>query len=86
MNYYTYIIESKTSGKLYIGHTSHLEKRIKRHNDGGSLYTRNRGPWKLIFSKESQTRSEAVLLEKKLKGFKNPQKVRDWIELQKEDG
>ena len=79
MNFYTYILKSKTSGKLYIGQTSNLAKRVKRHNSGGSNYTRGKGPWELIFSMEFSTRAEAVQIERKLKGFKNTERIYDWI-------
>ena len=77
--YSTYILESKTSGRLYIGQTQDLEKRLIRHNSGLNLSTKIRGPWDLLFFKEFLTRAEAVQLEIKLKRFKNPAKVKDWI-------
>ena len=85
MSYYTYIIESEASGKLYIGQTNNLENRIVRHKLGKSNYTRNKGPWRLLFAVKLETRSEAMLLEKKLKAFKNPEKVKHWIKNQQTD-
>jgi putative endonuclease len=69
--YYTYIIESITSEKLYIGQTNNLTDRIKRHNTNQNKFTKNKGPWKLIYSKEFGSRSEAVKFEMKLKSIKN---------------
>ena len=77
--YYTYILESETSGILYIGQTDNLDARIKRHNYGGSVFTRNKGPWKLLHHFTFQTRAEAIATEKKLKNFKNPIKVKEYI-------
>ncbi|GAL83997.1 excinuclease ABC subunit C [Sporocytophaga myxococcoides] len=77
--YYTYILESETSGKLYIGQTDNLLARLNRHNNGGSLYTRNKGPWKLLYYITFETRAEAMANEKKLKNFKNPAKVKEYI-------
>ena len=85
MSFYTYILESLTTGKLYIGQTADLDKRIFRHNNGGSRYTKGKGPWKLLFSIGFMTRSEAILLENRLKRFKNPAKVKNWIESQTRD-
>ena len=79
MKFHTYILESESDGKMYIGQTSDLEKRIERHNAGGSRYTKGKGPWNLIFSIEFSTRSEAIQMEQKLKNFKNPAKVKEWI-------
>lgn len=36
--YYTYILQSDRTGKLYIGHTNNLEDRIRRHNSGENMY------------------------------------------------
>jgi putative endonuclease len=69
--YYTYILKSSATGKIYIGQTNNLEDRIKRHNSNQNKYTKNKGPWKLIFSKKFETRSEAIHLEIKLKSYKN---------------
>jgi len=42
----------------------------------------NKGPWKIIFSREFETRAEAVRLEKKLKSFKNKEYLVEWIKKQ----
>ena len=65
--YYVYIIESEESGIFYKGSTSDYNRRLIEHNDGLNTYTRGKGPWKLIFVQELQTKREAIVLEKKLK-------------------
>lgn len=82
MMYHCYILICDSSGKLYIGQTNDLDDRLRRHNEGYNLATRNRGPWQLLFAIPFQTRAEAVTLERKLKAFKNPAKVKDWIKRQ----
>ena len=47
--YYTYVLQSMSTNKLYIGYTQDLRKRFKDHNDGKSVYTRQKGPYKLIY-------------------------------------
>jgi len=69
--YYTYILQSESSGKIYTGQTNNLTDRINRHNANQNKYTKNKGPWKLSFVKEFNTRSEAVIFENKLKSIKN---------------
>jgi len=69
--YHTYVLESITSGKLYIGQTNNLTDRIERHNTNQNKFTKNKGPWKLLYSTEFNTRSEAVIYENKLKSFKS---------------
>jgi len=46
--YYVYVLENIATNRLYIGQTSNLSQRLKKHNTGKSPYTRARGPWKLI--------------------------------------
>jgi putative endonuclease len=77
--FYCYIIQSESSGKLYIGQTNDLSDRMRGHNAGFNISTKNKGPWKKVFYKCFDSRSEAIKLEKKLKGFKNPAKIFQWI-------
>ncbi len=79
MAFYLYILESQTTGKLYIGQTNSLDNRIIRHNTGRNKYTKGKGPWVLLFSRCFETRSEAVLMELQLKSWKNPVKIKEWI-------
>ena len=65
--YYVYIIESSTSGIFYKGSTSDYKRRLSEHNEGKSEYTKGKGVWKLVFVQEFETRSEALIQEKKLK-------------------
>jgi len=47
--YYIHLLQSlKTSNKAYVGYTTNLKKRLKKHNEGASIYTKNDRPWKLI--------------------------------------
>ena len=80
--FYTYIIQSTTSGILYIGQTNNLQDRLSRHNANRNKWTKNKGPWVLIFSKSFESRAEAMKLETHLKSFKNPQFLLQWIEKQ----
>ena len=68
--YYTYILEN-TNGKLYIGQTSGLESRLLRHNSNMVKATKNKDPWKIIFSKTFVTRKESINYELYLKSLKN---------------
>ena len=65
--YTVYILFSKSSLKYYTGQTDNLENRLQRHNSGLSLSTKNGKPWDLIYTIEFSTRSEAMLLEQKIK-------------------
>ena len=47
--------------------TADLQKRLDRHNNGGVLSTRKGKPWGMIASYAGENRSEAMLLESKIK-------------------
>ncbi|MDX1637297.1 MAG: GIY-YIG nuclease family protein [Balneolaceae bacterium] len=47
--YYTYILRSQKTGKLFIGQTKNVPKRLARHNRGGNRSTRYDRPWELIY-------------------------------------
>jgi len=47
--YCVYILFSRQDFLLYIGFTTNIEARVKRHNQGGSPSTAPRRPLELIF-------------------------------------
>jgi putative endonuclease len=66
--YYVYILQSRKTGKLYIGQTNNLDRRIEDHNTGlGGKYTRQNGPWILVYSEQHPNRVSAVRQERYLK-------------------
>ena len=79
--YFTYILKSIPTGKFYIGSTSNLEKRLERHNKGGSLWTKRYKPWIIVFSQKFNTRSEAIIREKEIKNYKGGNEFKELINL-----
>jgi putative endonuclease len=79
MPYFVYVLRSAASGKIYIGQTADLRRRIAEHNDPGCLLTlhtkRHLGPWHLVHSEEFTTRGEAMAREKALKSSQG----RKWL-------
>ena len=71
-----YIIESAATGKWYYGYTTDPKKRVEFHNKGHNASTRNRGPWKIIFLREFQSKKEALEFEIYLKKSKNKDFIR----------
>ncbi len=69
MTYSVYIIQNPV-GKFYIGQTNNLNDRLLRHNIGRSKYTRDKGPWQLVYQEVYQTRAEAMKREKQLKKWR----------------
>ncbi|MCD6595769.1 GIY-YIG nuclease family protein [bacterium] len=59
MTYWVYILENELSRKYYIGQTSDLDERIKRHNSGRSKYTSG-GKWKIIYTEQFDSHRDAI--------------------------
>jgi putative endonuclease len=64
-----------TTGRRYTGATSDLERRFLQHNTDQSTSTKNRGPWKLIYSAEFSTLGEALQRERFLKTGKGREEL-----------
>jgi putative endonuclease len=70
MKYFIYILQSEKDGTYYIGHTSDLEARLRRHNQGRSAYTRNKAPWRLLYKEVLNSKAEVMNREREIKGKK----------------
>ena len=62
-----YILHSDSIQEYYVGISQDLVDRLKRHNSGRSKATKKGVPWEVIRIIHCTTRSEAVILEKKIK-------------------
>ena len=84
MTYYVYSIYNLERDNIYIGHTSDLVARLKRHNQllknkPTSYTSKNSGNWILTYTEEFITRQEAVKREKQLKSFRGREFLRGRI-------
>ena len=78
--FYIYILQSETTTKFYIGSTSNIEDRLIRHNGGRSKATKTGIPWKLVYTEEFETRSEAIRRELEIKSWKSHNRVAQLVE------
>lgn len=62
-----YILKSLKDGKMYIGCTNDLNRRLREHNQGSSFAAKTRGPLELIYFEGYRNREDA---EKREKFFK----------------
>ena len=69
MCYLVYILYSESLDSFYKGQTNDLADRINRHNLKQEKATRTGVPWILIWSTEKPSRSDAMILEIKLKNL-----------------
>jgi putative endonuclease len=74
--YYVYIILTVTD-KLYCGYTDDVDKRYKLHCSGkGAKFTRANKPLKLVYTKEFDTKSDALKEECRIKKLKREDKLK----------
>jgi putative endonuclease len=65
-----YVLENR-EGRLYVGLSDDVARRMEQHNSGASRWTKHKGLWKLAWQSEALNLSEARKLEllfKKQKG------------------
>jgi putative endonuclease len=65
--YNVYALRSEIDGRIYVGFTENVERRIKEHNAGRTKSTKGYRPWKLIYQEEVPGRQNARKREKYLK-------------------
>lgn len=74
--WYIYILEC-SDGSLYTGITTDVNRRLLEHNSGkGAKYTRSRLPVKIRAVFESQSRSEALKEEYRIKQLSREEKLK----------
>ncbi len=64
---FVYILYSEKRSRYYVGQTTDINKRLKRHNLGIVPSTKSGAPWKLVLQIEVLSRSEAMTLERRIK-------------------
>ena len=73
---FTVYVLRNPEGRLYVGQTADLERRLAAHREGRSRWTATRGPWELVQREEYGTRGEAIQRERTLKGGRENQELR----------
>ena len=66
--HYVYVIQAiHFSDLTYVGYTTDVNDRVNTHNAGGSVYTAQYRPWKLIWHCTFEDKYKALDFEKYLK-------------------
>lgn len=69
--WFVYALHNQEAGKIYIGQTSNLERRLYEHNlKRGNHYTaKTRGEWVIIYYEDCINKTKALIREKQLKSY-----------------
>lgn len=79
--FYTYILKSERNGSYYVGSSMDVTKRIQLHNKGLVRSTKRYTPWKVIYTEEYKTLSEARKRELQIKSWKKRSAIERLIKI-----
>ena len=65
--YYVYVLISLKDRNFYVGYTDNLKERLKQHQQGKVMSTKNRRPLKLVYYEACLNQQDATHREKYLK-------------------
>ena len=77
--FFVYVLRNP-EGRLYIGVTGDLERRMSRHQSGQAGWARTRGPWGVGHSEQHLDRVQAMRREQAVKSGGLNQRLRGRIE------
>ncbi len=80
MQFFVYILFSASINQYYIGQTSDISDRLRRHNASSSKSTKKANDWAIVYFEEFATRSEAVLRETEIKKKKSRKYIEKLIQ------
>ena len=69
--FYAYILYNKIRNKYYVGSTSNLVERLKKHNTNHSGFTGDTGDWIIVWKQFFENKSDAMKKEKQIKSWKS---------------
>jgi predicted GIY-YIG superfamily endonuclease len=68
MSFYLYIIQN-AHGRFYKGVSAQPKLRILQHNNNEVVSTAQKGPWKLVAVFHFHTKTEVLIMERKIKKY-----------------
>ncbi len=77
--YYVYVLQSIKSGKLYIGRTENLKRRVVEHLTGKVRSTKRMLPLKLVFYEAFLSKKDVIRREKYFKTSKGKSSLKQTI-------
>ena len=78
---FVYILHSEKDGKLYIGFTNNISRRIEEHNLGRVPATKGRRPLVLVHLEDYLDRKQAAEREKFLKSGQGREFLKDFLNI-----
>ncbi|MDE0537033.1 GIY-YIG nuclease family protein [Tenacibaculum sp. L6] len=80
MNYFVYILYSKTLDKYYIGSTNDVENRLRKHLSNHKGYTSKAKDWIVVYQEVCGSKELAIKREFTIKKWKSRKMIEVLIE------
>ena len=71
MAFFVYILFSESLNRYYVGSTSNLIERLRKHNSNHKGFTGKASDWKVVYKELYNTHSKALSREKQIKCCKS---------------
>jgi len=81
--FYLYIIYSEKLDKFYVGYSSDLKERLRKHNSSNKSFTGNSNDWKIVYTEEYKSKNDVMFREKQIKKWKSRKLIMKLIRNQK---
>ena len=79
LTYTVYILYSSSLNKYYIGYTSNLPDRIRKHTTNHKGFTGRSADWELKWSEVYEIKIDAMKREKQIKNWKSRNLIENLI-------
>ncbi|OFX83819.1 MAG: excinuclease ABC subunit C [Bacteroidetes bacterium GWF2_33_16] len=77
--FHLYILHSGTLDKFYIGYTSNLIERLRKHNSNHNGFTGKVNDWKIVYWEEFFSKEQAYAREREIKKWKSRDRIKELI-------
>jgi putative endonuclease len=77
--YTVYILYSEKIDRYYIGYSSDVQSRLRKHNNASKGFTNTGRPWIIVYTESFDNKKDAENREKQLKRWKNRTRLESLI-------
>ena len=77
--FFVYILQSLQDFSYYVGQCNDLDRRVSKHSEGMSKYTKGKRPLRLRYFEMFGSRTEALKREKQIKLMKSKKYIEELI-------
>jgi putative endonuclease len=77
--YFTYILFSEKLDKYYVGYSSDVQSRLKKHKQKHKGFSGQANDWRIVYSESFATKSAAYAREREIKAWKSRSRIVDLI-------